>query len=260
MSQTSTTKTDITIKSEKFEDLLSKMDNLSRIGDVLKIKMDADDVLIYSMVGENMILAFKSYKIKTSEYFDLKDPINQTIDMIITGSRKFVKSLGLIKNNTPIKMEIDWRLTDDGYGSARFIQIKSGKFKLSQSCGEESEIRNIPKEALDQKLNLKSKKWSFNIQKSDFDDVRKLSNINSEGKMINLNVDGEGKVLISEPSTWELEVDSVDVSNKTIIFSKSYLGNINDQENIEFHVFESFLLNRDKDSNLMISFETQFDD
>ena len=46
----------------------------------------------------------------------------------------------------------------------------------------------------------------------------------------------------------------------SIIFNKSFLSNINDNEIIQFHVFESFMLNKDKSSNLMISFETQFED
>jgi hypothetical protein len=260
MSQLTTSKIDIIIKSDKFEDLLSKLEDLSKIGDSMKIKIDEEDILIYSMVGENMILAFKSYILKTDDYFSNKKDIDQSIDIIITSSKKFVKNLGMIKGNTPIKMEIDWRTNDEGTGSARFFQIKSGKFKMSQSCGEESEIRNISKEALDQKLNLKTKKWSFVIKKPDFDDIKKLSNINSEGKILNLNVDSDGRVLISESSVWELEVDQVEVSSKNIIFSKSYLGNISDQDKIEFHVFESFILNRNSNSNLMISFETQFDD
>jgi len=242
-----------------FEDFVSKLEDLSKIGDVIKMKMDMDDVLIYSMVGENMILALKNYVLKTNEYFDLDGDIDQTLDIIIPNSRKFVKNLGLIKKDGPIKVEISWRENEEGGGSARFFQIKNGKFKFSQPCGEESEIRNIPKEALSQKLNLKSKKWTFRVRKSDFDDIKKLSGINSDGKILNLSVDSDGKVFLSE-STWELEVDQIEVANKNLIFNKSYLGNINENNEIQFHVFESFILNRDGDSNLMISFETQFDD
>ena len=261
MSQITTSKFDLTIKPDKFSDFHQKMDDLSKIGDVLKIKMDGEETLIYSMVGENMILAFKSYVLKTIEYFELKDNLSGVLDIIISGSRKFVKNLSMIKKDNPIKIEVSWRENDEGSMCARFIQIKNGKFKLGQSCGEESEIRNISKEALDQKLNLKSQKWSFIIKKSDFDDVKKLSNINSDGKILNLNVDGDGKVIISESNVWELEVDDIESTNKTILFSKSYLGNIDDDmDEIKFHVFESFILNKNPNSNLMISFETQFED
>lgn len=260
MTQLTTLTLSLVIKPEMFEDFITKLEDLSKIGDVIKMKIDADDILIYSMVGENMILAFKNYILKTNNYFDLKTKIDTTLDIIIPSSKKFVKNLGMIRKNDQIKVEISWRKNDEGGGSARFFQIKSGKFKYSQSCGEESEIRNISKESLSQKLSLGSKKWSFVIKKSDFEDIKKLSNINSDGKILNLNVNSDGNVLLSESSTWELEIDQVGVVNKNIIFSKSYLGNINEKDEIEFHVFESFILNKDGDSNLMISFETQFDD
>ncbi len=92
------------------------------------------------------------------------------------------------------------------------------------------------------------------------DDIKKLSNINSEGKTLSINVDKDGVVIISEQSVWDLEVDNVGVSNKNIIFSKTFLGNINNNETIEFHVFENFILNKDKESDLMISFEQTFED
>lgn len=261
MSQITTLKLNFTIKSDKFDDLISKLEDLSKIGDVLKFKMDNEDTLIYSMVGESMILAFKNYVIKTKDYFQLNEEIDNTLDMIIPMSKKFVKNLGMIKKDSLIKVDVSWRENDDNTGgSARFIQIKSGKFKVSQPCGEESEIRNIPKDALEKKLSLSNKKWSFIIKKPDFDDIKKLSSINSEGKILNLTVDSDGRVLLSESSIWELEVDQISSSDKSIIFSKSYLGNINDKDEIEFHVFESFILNKDGSSNLMISFETQFDD
>lgn len=260
MTQLTTSTLSLVIRPEMFEDFILKLEDLSKIGDVIKMKIDNDDILIYSMVGENMILAFKNYILKTNSYFEIKTKVNTVLDIIIPGSKKFVKNLRMIRKNDPIKVEISWRENDDGIGSARFFQIKSGKFKYSQSCGEESEIRNITKESLSQKLSLGSKKWSFVIERSDFEDIKKLSSINSEGKILNLNVDSDGNVLLSESSTWELEIDQVGVSNKNIIFSKSYLGNINEKDKIEFHVFESFILNKDGDCNLMISFETQFDD
>lgn len=254
-----TSKVDILIKQSNFGDLVKKLEDLSKIGDVVKIKIDPDNTLIYSMVGEGVILAFKSYLLKTDEYFDTKG-FGDNLNLIVSGSKRFVKNLSFIKNELPIKVNLSYRENDEGEGNVRFIQIKNGKFKIGQSCGEESEIRDINKKSLAQKLNLKDKQWSFNISNSDFDDIKKLSNINSEGKTLSINVDKDGVVIISEQSVWDLEVDNVGVSNKNIIFSKTFLGNINNNETIEFHVFENFILNKDKESDLMISFEQTFED
>ena len=47
----------------------------------------------------------------------------------------------------------------------------------------------------------------------------------------------------------------------SIVFNKKYLSNINqDLENIDFYMFETFILVKDETSNLMLSFEQTFDE
>ena len=245
---------------KNFNDLLQKLEDLSKIGDTIKIKIDSDEIMIYSIIGEMVVLAFKNYIIPTSDYLKFNKEISNPIDIVISGSKKFVKSLGFIKKESPIVCVLNYREDDSGVFLGRFFEIKNQKLKLSQSCGEETEIRDIPKESLNHKLNPKNRKWGFEISKEDFDSIKKLSGINSDGKTLQIQVDPDGNVVISESSVWELEVDKIETTSKSIIFNKSFLSNINDNETIQFHVFESFMLNKDKSSNLMISFETQFED
>ena len=67
---------------------------------------------------------------------------------------------------------------------------------------------------------------------------------------------------ISEKSAWDLEVDKIDADrNSTLILNKRFLSCINDKmDNIEFSIFETFMLVKDNDSNLMLSFEQDFND
>jgi hypothetical protein len=68
-----------------------------------------------------------------------------------------------------------------------------------------------------------------------------------------------GKVFFSELSKWELEVDEISHKNEQIVFQKKYLSNINDdKETITFTIFETFILVKDENSNLMLSFEQDF--
>lgn len=253
-------KIQFSVVQENFPDLLQKLEDLSKIGDVIKIKIDKDDIMIYSIIGEMVVLAFKNYIIPTKNYLKFSKDLESPIDIIISGSKKFVKSLGFVKKDHPIVCNLNYREDDSGTFLGRFFDIKNQKLKLSQSCGEETEIRDIPKDSLNQKLNPKNRKWGFEISREDFDSIKRLSNINSDGKTLQIQVDGDGNVVICEPQVWELEVDKIQTPSKSIIFNKSYLSNINDNEQIQFHVFESFMLNQDKSSNLMISFETQFED
>jgi len=110
--------------------------------------------------------------------------------------------------------------------------------------------------------NQVNKKWSFNVSNSDFNDVKKLSSINSDDsrRVLHLNVD-DYKVKLSELSLWELEVDEVSENNKHLMFNKSFLSCTNDGgKTVEFHIFETFILIKDDISNLMISFEQDFSD
>jgi hypothetical protein len=120
-------------------------------------------------------------------------------------------------------------------------------------------MKDINKTVLGQRLNLKNRKWSFKLEKQDFLDVKKLSSINSD-KIININVNS-GKVVLSETSAWELEVGEIENRNANLIFNKRFLNCINDSfEQIEFSMFETFILIKDENSNLMLSYEQDFSD
>jgi hypothetical protein len=256
-------KLNITVNPNTFNDLVTKIDDLCRISDTIKMKIDSDSILVYSMMGsENMILAFKNYYLKTEEYFTIKEDLDYTLNIIITSAKKFVKNLAFIKPSEKIQMEVTHKFDDDDSNSdARLVQIKNGKFKLQIQTGENSEIRDLNKTMLAQRLNLKNMKWSFNVSNSDFNDVKKLATINSDDsrRILHLNVD-DYKVKLSELSLWELEVDEVSENNKHLMFNKNFLPCINDNgKPVQFHVFETFILVKDDISNLMISFEQNFE-
>jgi hypothetical protein len=79
-------------------------------------------------------------------------------------------------------------------------------------------------------------------------------------KILELSTDND-IVKISEVPIWELEVAKVrDIGNKNLLFNKSYLSFVNECELIEFNIFDTFILIKDSISDLMISFETNFED
>jgi hypothetical protein len=249
----------ILLKPNKFDDFLTKLEDLAKISDTIKLKIDSENILMYSIVGETILLAFKSYLVDTKDYFEMKEDLENTIDMIISGAKKFVKNLSFIKSSEKITMNIDYRTTDDDDISlVRFSQIKNGKLKIGLQGGESSEIRDINKSTLSKRVDIKNSKWSFKIDKSEFQDIKKLSSINSDGKVINLNIEDK-KVVLSESSTWEFQVDDVDLSDRHLMFNKTFLPSINENsDKIEFYVFDNFILTKDETSHLMISFEQDF--
>jgi len=225
----------------------------------LKDLIEGENTMMYSILGKATVLAFKNYNIPTNELFEMKDELEYGIDIVILNAKKFVKNLNFLKENEKVTIEITHKESqeDEDIMDARALQIVGGKLKINWIGGEHYEIKDMNKSKLDQGLNLKNSRWSFNITKSDFTDIKKLSSINGE-RILQIGVKS-GKVIISETSAWELEIDTVDSErNSSLILNKKFLGCINDNDDIKFHIFDNFMLVKHEDSNLMLSFEQDF--
>ena len=249
-----------TVIPDKFEDFINKLSDLTTIDDTIKLKIDNDNILMYSMLGGNVMLAFKNYLIDKSDYLK-SDELEFTYDVIIANSKKFVKNLGFIKSSDKITIELNCKESpeDDTIMNTRSIHVVGGKLKVNWLAGERYEMKDINKTVLSQRLDTKNRKWSFKLENQDFLDVKKLSSINSD-KIINISVQS-GKVVLSETSAWELEIGEIEDRNANLIFNKRFLNCINDSLNsIEFSMFETFILIKDENSNLMLSYEQDFSD
>jgi len=250
------------VNVSKFSEFVERLDDLTKIDDTIKVKIDNDNILIYSMLSSGQtMLAFKNYLLNTKDYLEYEDS-EYSYDLIIANAKKFVKNLAFIKDSEKITLELSYKESpdDDTIMNVRSIQIVGGKLKVNWIAGEHYEMRDINKTALKQRLDLKFRKWFFGITKSEFSDVKKLSNINSD-RIINISIQ-EGKIILSEKASWELELGSFDDDrNASLMLNKKFLGCINDSvDTIEFNIFENFMLVKDDNSNLMLSFEQDFSD
>lgn len=246
---------------ENFGDFISKLKDLTTIDDTIKLKIDNDNILMYSMLGGSIMLAFKNYQVNTKDYFDLKEDIEDAYDIVLANTSKLVKNLDFLKEASSITMTINYKPSPDNESImvARSVQINGGKLKVNWVAGERYEVRDIDKNSLKQRLDLKNRNWSFILTNSQFSDVKKLSNINSD-KIISINVNN-GKVTISETSAWDLEIGEIEKRSESFIFNKRFFKCINsDRDEIEFSLFDTFILIKDHNSNLMLSYEQDFDD
>lgn len=250
------------INSDKISDFVDKISDLTKISDTVKLKIDNDNILMYSMIGGNVILAFKNYVINTKEYLEYEKDLEFGIDVVIANAGKFVKNLAFLKTSDKVTMEITYKTSsdDEEVMNARSLQIVGGKLKVNWLGGEQYELKDITKQQLEQRLNLKNSKWSFGISKSDFADVKKLSSINGE-RIISISINS-GKVVLSETAAWEMEVDQLDKErNSNLMLNKKFLSCIDDSmEKVDFNIFDNFMLIKGENTNLMLSFEQNFDD
>ncbi len=172
-----------------------------------------------------------------------------------------MKNLKFFNGTNDIKASIEYKpLPDDeDVMHVRNIVFSDGKLKISCIGGEEFKIRDITIDLLEKRMDIRNSKWSFKTDKQDFQDIKKLCSIN-EDKILNINVSNK-KVMLSESSKWEIEVDEIEYKDHHLIFGKKYLSNINaNVDEVRFHIFDTFILVKDTNSNLMLSFEQTFDE
>lgn len=152
------------------------------------------------------------------------------------------------------------RFVSDSIAHVRSGLFTSGKMKISCIGGEQFKIRDITKTVLNNRLNPSNSIWNFSVSKEDFESIKKLSTINNDNRVLDINSIG-GVVKFGETAKWELEVDENSTgNNEKVIFLKKFLSNIDgSQENIRFDVFDTFILVKDEISNLMLSFEQNFE-
>lgn len=250
----------LTFNSDKISEFIDRLEDLTKIEDSIKLKIDNDNILMYSILGGNVMLAFKNFLLKTDDFFKFNE-FDYTLDVILANSKKFVKNLQFLKSSDKVTIEFVYKESndDDGVMNARSIQVVGGKLKVNWLAGEHYELRDINKVSLKNNLDIKKRKWSFKISQNDFSDVKKLSNINSD-RIINITIDS-GRVVFSEKAAWELEIDSIgDDRNSNLMLNKRFLSCISDDKEIEFSIFDNFMLVQEENSNLMLSFEQDFSD
>ena len=247
------------LKGENFENFIETIKSLTKINNTIKIKITKDEIFLYSILGEQIMLAFKNHCLKTTDILNIKDDFDSDIEMIITNATKFVKNLSFLKTDK-LTIQFDCKnLNDSDVLLARNINITDGKLKITWLCSEHYEIKDIKHSQLLNIIDLDNKKWSFKINSSDFGDVKRLSTIN-ENKLIDINV-SNGDVMLSETSAWSLNIDKISTDiNENLILNKKFLNSIEDDNLIEFHIFDNFILLQNENYNLMLSFEQDFND
>jgi len=245
---------------ENFPKFVEKLQDLTGIDDTIKIKINKDFTLMYSILGnEGQVSAMKCFTVETKKFIDNFNE-NESYDFVLTSSSKFVKNIKFFNPSKPIKFEITAKpvADEDDLLQIRTMHLSNGKLKISSIGAELHKIKDLTKTFVDNKLDVKKSRWKFIVQNEDFSNIKKLSTINSEDRILNINV-SNNKVYFNEISKWELEVDDVQLPNQNFMFSKKYLSYINtDNENVVFNIFDNFILIKDEDSNLMLSFEQDF--
>ena len=255
----------LSIHPNKLESFISRLSDLAKVSDTIKLKIDHDDILMYAIVmaGDynSEVIAFKNHTIKTLEYFKTHQ-FDHTIDFIIDGAKTFIRKLSFYLDcESHIHLHYMDNPDSDGTMSAALIDITSDDLSITVNSGDPKIMRNLSKQKLEKMLNTDLAEWDFSMASTKFEQIKKLSSIEFDTKELYIK-QNSGKINASELGKWKLFIgDAVDDEKREVIFSKKYLSSIAVTEVIKFWVFERFLLivNSLENTNLMISFENSFE-
>jgi len=235
---------------QHIESIIEALKDLSKIDPMIKMKLDADDVLFYSKAGkDNNIHALKSFKFSTNDFIIADDII--TIDFIILNGPNFVKNLELfISKDTPIMGKLLYKEKDKVAG---MFYITNGKLKLSFVTGDYRQIKDLTKGDIENKMNPDAANFNFTLTNDQFTEIKKLITLN-KAETISLRVK-KGKLEFFD-NRWSLYIcDLSDVDDETWAFTNKYLKSITPSDEIKIHMFDQFLLFKEDNIALMIGLE-----
>jgi len=244
-------KVNLNISKSNLSILTSALVDLSKISDVIKFKFDKEYVFIYALVGETAIIGFKNYSFKVSDIFE--GTYEKDFDYILVGSKKFVKNLNFFEGDKT-KLSFTIKPLPNNELLGRVLNITDGTFKITQAGGEISKIKNITKDLLDSKFPVDNEKPNFKISWETLQKIRRIS-ANTEEVVTTINLKS-GKVIFSESNIWSLVVGETEYKEDLeISFDNSYLGNVNQKEEISLYIYDNVIMFDDKDSKLLVAFE-----
>jgi len=232
---------------------LDKVHDLLSIDDEILLKINNDNILLYSIVGEKMnVNAFKSFIFKTNEIFTFDDELTKEIRFIITNGPKFETSLANYKDyNETIKCE--FFMNDDTY--ADNFKLKNSKLRLGINGGDIRAMNTtIDIEKINKTLNKDNIDFKFSLEKASYAQIKKLSTVDKDNDILTLNIN-DNKLTIGEGG-WDLQICEVEHDDLSITFPKKYFKSINFTENeIPIYVFDTFILVDNLNTNLLIALE-----
>jgi len=232
---------------------LEKMHDLLSIDNEILLKINNDNILLYSIVGEKMnVNAFKSFVFKTNEVFTFIDELPKEIRFIITNGGKVETTL---KNYLDYKEDIncEFFMNDDVY--ADNLKLKNSKLKLSINGGDVRGMNTtIDIEKINKTLNKDNIDFKFVLDKNSYTKIKKIAAIDNENDILTLNII-DNKLTIGENS-WDLEIIDIEHEDLSITYPKKYFKSITfTEDEINVYVFDTFLLIDNKNTTLLIALE-----
>lgn len=234
---------------DNFDTILSTINELSKIDEMIKIKLDNEHVLFYSKAGKGSnIHAFKSFIYPVENFITSDEYI--TIDFIIINGKNFVENLKLLANK---EGDIAGRISyNSGDKVASQLYIGNGKLKFNFVTGDYRQIKDITKQEIEMKMDPSLCEFQFTIDKDEFIEIKKLTRLN-KSETVNLKL--KKNKLSFYDKRWSNYICDINSPDSTWTFSNKYFKTITGIDDITIYMFEQFLLFKEDNITFMIGLE-----
>jgi len=244
-----------TMTTDQMSSLLGKIKDMVAIDPRIVIKIDNSKILMFSFVGDSFknIHAFKNYVFEREDIMTLKKEITEPIVFISKDGKKLHRILNnMVDYDEEIKGKIS--INDEDY--VNYIALDNNKLDIKIIGSDPISIgKEIGVDDVNYLMNIDNSLFNFEINVQDFEKIKKMGLIENElNSVLYINIDNK-KLSIGE-TKWYLNICEVDYDNNILTFPKKYFNAINPSNTINVYVFDSFILCKYDDYNLMILMET----
>jgi hypothetical protein len=255
--------------SSKLGEFRSIMTDLSKISPTVKMKISKTHLLLYTTdpsgkSSNTSVHALKTYNFTFDYFFDTKldndlQEEQVEINWIIKDVRILIKKMTFLDDSSDIKIKFKFkpRINKEEGDYVRLFICSDGKYKFNLTGDEPNTIKDISNDKLNEILDPNLAETDFTIFSSEFSSCKKLSLIEKD-EIITIVLDN-GNIVFKQ-SGWELLVGKKEITeSKRISFNKKYLKSINpSSEEMLISIFPTFILWKEGNQKLMVSFEQSF--
>jgi len=256
-----TKKANYKISLDKLEELIKKMKDLTKLDKSVYLKLNNNDLLIYSIVGKGVnIHSFKSHTQVISETFSIiKDKLDDEILYKIDDGKRFTNSISMFikyMRSQEIFDDVVFQLTY--YPESNICEkllIKNSKSKEETPGAKPSNEQDIDTDQIDNLMDIDLTMFNFSLKEDDFRYIKSKAGIEKDNDVLYMNIKNE-QLSIGE-NRWDFNVCNIDMPDETVSFPKKYFNCINYDvdKNMIVYVAETYLLVLGETSNLLISVE-----
>lgn len=245
------------ISQSHLKKLLDKIKDLAKIHEkkIVVFKFEKDCLILFSFVGSSFknIYAFKNYIFKYDDIFDYITEIKEPIAFIVKNGVKFYHNLNNFNDYSgAVNCEISPSST---VGFAESMKLSNDVLEIRMTAGDDMIVgKDITMDDINHLMDTTSCLFQFKLTVTEYEKIKKMSTIDvKENDIINILIDNN--TLYVGENKWKLKIADIQQENYTYTFPKRYFNTINTTSDIDIYVFDTYILTKYEDYNLMIVLE-----